>query len=328
MWGRVYSGPAPLPLPRKRSQSGVGLGWAGWVKVTTRLALDLDAERLHVVAARRGGALDCRLLLIYLADLLVELAVALRHLAGVLRNRSRRPRCRGTSAGWRRWPAGVRQELVWRNIHPLRLLVEGGLVLLNTGHRLLAVFAEDCGDLVLALVDLGKMLRRLRLGHNTAPDIRGQLIVGHPVTVIGLPGSDDRALHLPIVMGHVIGDQQLSAFGVGLLLHPGRRVGGARSNQCARRCPDQRATPIAATGNSAQRRAARRSGQCVDRHHLLKLLILLSQQSHRLIALRIIVDLRHLRHRRAARRGAPRQYKSAGNDYSPRLCHFHGSTLR
>jgi integrase len=88
------------------------------VKVTTRLPLDLDAERLHVVAARRGGALDCRLLLIYLADLLVELAVALRHLAGVLRNRSRWPRCRGTSAGWRRWPAGVRQELVWRRVPP------------------------------------------------------------------------------------------------------------------------------------------------------------------------------------------------------------------
>jgi hypothetical protein len=45
----------------------------------------------------------------------------------------------------------------------LRLLVEGGLVLLHACRRLLAVFGKDRCDLLLALVDLGKALRRLGL---------------------------------------------------------------------------------------------------------------------------------------------------------------------
>src|SRR3954469_10159047 len=77
----------PLPLPpRLRARARMG---------ARRLALDLDTERLHVIAARRGGAFDRRLLLVDLADLLVELAVALGHLARVLRYLSRRPGRRG-----------------------------------------------------------------------------------------------------------------------------------------------------------------------------------------------------------------------------------------
>src|SRR5947209_2032903 len=142
-----------------------------------RLPLYLDAQSLHVVAPRRGGALDRRLLLVDLADLLVELVVPLGHLARVLGYLSRWPRCRGAAAGgWRR-RTGIGEELVWRDVHLFRLLIESGLVLLHAGHRLLAVFAEDCSDFVLALVDLGKALRRLRLWHDAAADVGGQLIV-------------------------------------------------------------------------------------------------------------------------------------------------------
>jgi hypothetical protein len=129
-------------------------------------------------------------------------------------------------------------------------------------------------------------------------------------------------------VGHVIGDQQLTALVVGLLLHLRRRVGGSRRDQRAGSRPDQRAAPVPPAGNSTERRPARRAGQSVDRHDLLKLLILLPQQCHRLVALRIIVDLRHLWRRRAARRTASGQYQRAGNDYSPRLCCLHHQTLR
>ena len=44
----------------------------------------VDPERVHAVAPIAGRALDRGLLLIDLADLLVELAVVLRHLACVL----------------------------------------------------------------------------------------------------------------------------------------------------------------------------------------------------------------------------------------------------
>src|SRR5690348_6260199 len=126
--------------------------------MTLCLALYLHAEGLHVVAPRRGGALDRRLLLVDLADLLVELAVALGHLASILRDRFRWPGCRGASGGGRRRSTGVGEELARCRVHLFRLLVEGGLVLLHAGHRLLAVFTEDRSDLVLALVDLAKTL--------------------------------------------------------------------------------------------------------------------------------------------------------------------------
>ena len=66
-----------------------------------------------------------------------------------------------------------------------------------------------------------------------------------------------------------------------------------------------------------------RARKGIDRHRLLKLLILLPQYGDRLIALRIIVDPGHLRDGGAARRGAARQYQRCRNDGRPCLCDFH-----
>jgi len=120
---------------------------------------------------------------------------------------------------------------------------------------------------------------------------------------------------------HVAGDRTAPELIVWLLLYPSRGVGGSSRRDGTGRSADQRALPITADQRT-ECRSARRTGERIDRHRLLKLLVLLTQNGHGLVALRIICDPRRLRNRSAARSGAAcqrerrRQNLSSGPDRS------------